>query len=196
MLEYCCSHSKQCRNNVERLCCAKVVVANRPVQHHVPLYTTPDPDFLEHQNGLLSNIKAPCNPRHLSTHAIKHVWNSTKKSPVWTGLKNYRILPFVIFREEGARRFCWDKGEVLDHLRVIWILEQDIRQSRTSLFLLTVDHLFGMSLIIAEMLSIEWNKCVQRYVNGTQRALPLIWKEQVCVWACMVQYIWHRCIGT
>ena len=105
----------------------------------VPLYTTPDPVSLEHQNGLLSNIKAPCNPRHLSTHAIKHVWNSTKKSPVWTGLKNYRILLFVIFREEGARRFFWDKGEVLDHLRVIWIPEQDIRQSRASLFLLNVD---------------------------------------------------------
>ena len=133
MLEQCCSHSKQCCNNVAMGCYAK----NLGCQSS----SNPDPVSLEHQNDLLSNIKAPCNPRHLSTHAIKHVWNSTKKSPVWTGLKNYRILLFVIFREEGARRFCWDKGEVLDHLRVIWIPEQDIRQSRASLFLLTVDRL-------------------------------------------------------
>ena len=31
MLEQCCNHSKQCRNNVATLCYAMIVVANRLV---------------------------------------------------------------------------------------------------------------------------------------------------------------------
>ena len=35
MLEKCGSYSKQRGNNVAMLCCAKIVVANRLVQHHL-----------------------------------------------------------------------------------------------------------------------------------------------------------------
>ena len=35
MLEQRCNHWKQCRNNVATLRCAKTVVVNCPVEHHL-----------------------------------------------------------------------------------------------------------------------------------------------------------------
>ena len=35
MLEQSCNHSKQCRNNVRMMSCVKIVVSNRPVEHHL-----------------------------------------------------------------------------------------------------------------------------------------------------------------
>ena len=34
ILDQCCDYLAQCCNNVATLCCAKIVVGNRPVQHH------------------------------------------------------------------------------------------------------------------------------------------------------------------
>ena len=35
MLEQCWNYLQQCRSNVATLCCAKIVVANHPVWHHL-----------------------------------------------------------------------------------------------------------------------------------------------------------------